>query len=242
MVVAHLFGGGFGGFGGEAHEERQRDEAEDDPGEESEGVFVAEHRGLAQHLLIGIADGGLGGLRSGHALLLQSGCSCADVLVVTVAGCTAVRDELLLVGLGGAGEEGGEQGGAESSGDGGAAEQKDVGRYERGGVVAGRCCVETRAGQTERGCVDRVKGPCPSKQSVPSARLVPFSVALCRKSSQKRKRRFGDRSTSFFFGYSLAGVPGVENSVKTSSERDFRSRGASSVCFMESGSDSGSPR
>ncbi len=35
--------------------------------EDGEGVLVAEHGGLAEHLLVGLADGGLGGLRGGHA-------------------------------------------------------------------------------------------------------------------------------------------------------------------------------
>ena len=60
-LVAHGFGIHFYALGGEAHDERQRHEARDDHGKQGKSVFVGKHAGLADHLLIGGADGDLVG-------------------------------------------------------------------------------------------------------------------------------------------------------------------------------------
>jgi hypothetical protein len=67
LVAAEGFGVGFGGFVGEPHDEGERREAEDDDREDEEGVLVAEHGGLADHLLVGLTDGHLGCLCGGHS-------------------------------------------------------------------------------------------------------------------------------------------------------------------------------
>ena len=56
LVAAEGLGVGLGRFAGEPHDEGQRREAEDGEGEDREGVFVAEHGRLADHLLVGFAD------------------------------------------------------------------------------------------------------------------------------------------------------------------------------------------
>jgi hypothetical protein len=67
-VAAKGFGVGLWGFAREPHDERQWRQAEDREGEDGEGVFVAEHGGLAEHLLVGLTDGGLRCGSRGHAV------------------------------------------------------------------------------------------------------------------------------------------------------------------------------
>ena len=56
-LVAHGFGVYFYAFGGQAHDEWQRHEAGDGHREDGERVLVGQHGGLADHLLVGHADG-----------------------------------------------------------------------------------------------------------------------------------------------------------------------------------------
>ena len=56
LVAAEGFGVGLCGFAGEPHDEGERGQAEDDDREDEEGVLVAEHGGLAEHLLVGLSD------------------------------------------------------------------------------------------------------------------------------------------------------------------------------------------
>ena len=53
-MTAEGFGIGLRGFAGQSHDERQRRKEEDHAGEDGEGVLVAEHGGLAEHLLVGL--------------------------------------------------------------------------------------------------------------------------------------------------------------------------------------------
>ena len=107
-----VFGDGFGGSCGQAHEVGPGGEAQDGNGHDGEGVFVAEHGSLAEHLAVGHAHGELGGLLCGHACGAEHGGDAGDVVLVGEAAGDGVGGELDLVGLGGAGEEGGEHGGS----------------------------------------------------------------------------------------------------------------------------------
>src|ERR1700761_7874791 len=81
------------------HDERQRREAEDGDAENEEGILIAEHRGLAQHLLVGV---GVGELRCrGRALAQthQTRLGLGHVVAVDPAVRTDVAGQILLVHL-----------------------------------------------------------------------------------------------------------------------------------------------
>ena len=110
LVAAEGFGVGLGHLAGQAHEEGQRRQAENDDGQDEEGVFVAEHRGLAEHLLIGLPDShlrGVGGRYSvGHHHLFHA----VHVEAVGNAAGDGVGGEIGLVDLRATGEVRREQG------------------------------------------------------------------------------------------------------------------------------------
>ena len=90
----------------------KRREAKDDDGEDEEGVFVAEHGGLTEHLLVGLADGHLRCLCGGHAAGDQDLLHLIHVEAIGDAAGNGVGGEVGLMDLGAAGEIGGEERGA----------------------------------------------------------------------------------------------------------------------------------
>ena len=80
--MGHGFGVNCYALGRKAHDERQRHEAGDGHGEDGEGVLVGQHGGLADHLLVGHADGQLVGLDGVHAVGLGGGGVAGDIAVV----------------------------------------------------------------------------------------------------------------------------------------------------------------
>ncbi len=110
--MPHGFGIGFGRLIGQAHEEGQRRKADDDAGEDEEGVLVAKHGGLPEHLLVCAAHGHLRGGGGRHAVTDEHFFHAIHVELVWDTAGNGVRGEVGLMDLRTAGEIRGEERGA----------------------------------------------------------------------------------------------------------------------------------
>ena len=108
-MAAKSFGVGLCCFAGESHEERQRRQAKDDGGENEEGILIAEHRRLAQHLLVSLSDGHLGGVGRRYSLGHHHFFHAIHIKLIRNASANHMGGEIGLVDLRAAGEVRSEQ-------------------------------------------------------------------------------------------------------------------------------------
>ena len=103
------FGVGPGGFAGEPHDEWKRRQEQDDDREDEEGVFVTEHGGLAEHLLVSLSDGHLGCVSGGHSVRHHHLFHAVHIEAIGDAAGNCVGCEVSLMDLSATGEIRGEE-------------------------------------------------------------------------------------------------------------------------------------